>query len=445
MKKWHMIAYSVGSLGTTLSMQCFNTFVPIFYIDRLKLSPALFGLAMTIYAIWNAINDPLAGQISDRTRTRWGRRIPYVAFLTVPMVLSFILVWTPPFSVARGQMTQLFLYFTFIICLLDGLWTFVVLNYTSLFPEMYPNEKQRASVSAWRQVFTVVGLLVGVALPPLLYGPLGWPLTALIFAVVTGVSLLVSLAGSHEAKEFSQEEPLRLRAALLATFKNKSFLLFLVNNIFVTFVFEMLTAAVPFYAKYVLHVGDMETSILLAAAFVAAVPTLYLWTRLTQKRGARDAMMWGLIVFCIGLLPFLLAGSFLTGLLAMLTASAGLSAMLLLGDLLIADIVDEDELETGRRREGMYFGMNGFMIRLGIALKAIVLSATLQVSGYNAYLSEQPASAQLGIRLLIGAVPIVALLIALWATWKYPLHGAYLVDVKERIATLHADKGVVEG
>jgi GPH family glycoside/pentoside/hexuronide:cation symporter len=227
MKKWHMIAYSVGSLGTTLSMQCFNTFVPIFYIDRLKLSPALFGLAMTIYAIWNAINDPLAGQISDRTRTRWGRRIPYVAFLTVPMVLSFILVWTPPFSVARGQMTQLFLYFTFIICLLDGLWTFVVLNYTSLFPEMYPNEKQRASVSAWRQVFTVVGLLVGVALPPLLYGPLGWPLTALIFAVVTGVSLLVSLAGSHEAKEFSQEEPLRLRAALLATFKNKSFLLFL--------------------------------------------------------------------------------------------------------------------------------------------------------------------------------------------------------------------------
>jgi len=76
-----MIADSVGSLGTTLSMQCFNTFVPIFYIDRLKLSPVLFGLAMTIYAIWNAINDPLAGQISDRTRTRWGRRIPYVALL----------------------------------------------------------------------------------------------------------------------------------------------------------------------------------------------------------------------------------------------------------------------------------------------------------------------------------------------------------------------------
>jgi Na+/melibiose symporter-like transporter len=81
MKKWHMVAYSVGSLGTTLSMQCFNTLVPIFYIDRLKLSPALFGISMTIYAIWNALNDPLAGQISDRTRTRWGRRTLYVGLL----------------------------------------------------------------------------------------------------------------------------------------------------------------------------------------------------------------------------------------------------------------------------------------------------------------------------------------------------------------------------
>ena len=83
MKKRHMIAYSVGSLGAALAMQCFNTFAPIFYIDTLKLPPALFGIAMAVYAIWNAINDPLAGQISDRTRTRWGRLIPYIMFLAV--------------------------------------------------------------------------------------------------------------------------------------------------------------------------------------------------------------------------------------------------------------------------------------------------------------------------------------------------------------------------
>ncbi len=150
MKKRHMIAYSAGSLGTALSMQCFNTFAPLFYIDRLKLAPALFGVAMTIHAVWNALSDPLAGQISDRTRTRWGRRIPYILFLTLPTALCFVALWAPPFSAERGQMTELFAYFLAVILLFDTLWTFVVLNWTTLFPEMCPDQKQRAGVPGQR-------------------------------------------------------------------------------------------------------------------------------------------------------------------------------------------------------------------------------------------------------------------------------------------------------
>jgi len=443
MRKRDMIAYSVGSLGTALSVQCFNTFVPIFYIDTLKLTPALFGLAMTVYAIWNALNDPLAGQISDRTRTRWGRRIPYIMFLTIPLVLCFIAVWVPPFRVERGQMTLLFAYFLFIILLFDTMWTFVVLNWTALFPEMYPDLKQRAEVSGWRQVFSVIGVLLGVAAPPLLYGSIGWGWTAVIFGLITGVSLFISLTGSHEKKEFSREPALGLREALAATFRNHAFLLFLVINIFIQFAFEMLTASVPFYAKYVLRAGDMETSALLGTAFVVVIPMLYVWTKVTQKYGARTALLLGLAAFALGLLPFLVADSFATGLLSMAAAGVGLAALMMLTDLLIADIVDEDELTTGRRREGMYFGMNGFMIRLGIALKAIVLSATLQLSGYSAYLTEQPSTALFGMRLLVTLVPIAALAVSFVATWAYPLHGARLAEVKERVAKLHAEKGVV--
>jgi len=443
MRKRRMIAYSVGSLGTALSMQCFNTFAPIFYIDTLKLAPALFGIAMTVYAIWNAINDPLAGQISDRTRTRWGRRIPYIMFLTVPLVLCFILVWVPPFRVDVGQMTLLFAFFLLVILLFDTLWTFVVLNWTALFPEMYPDLKQRAEVSGWRQVFSVIGLLLGVAAPPLLYSSIGWGWTAVIFGIITGSSLLISLTGSREKKEFSQEPALSLKQALAATFKNRTFLLFLVINLFIQLVFEMLTASIPFYAKYVLRVGDVETSALLGTAFVVAVPMLYVWTKATQKYGARTTLLLGLVVFAVGLLPFLVASNFVSGLLSMAAAGAGLAAMMMLTDLLIADVVDEDELTTGRRREGMYFGMNGFVIRLGIALKAILLSTTLQLSGYNAYLSEQPATALFGMRLLVTLVPIMALAVSFVVAWVYPLHGARLAEVRERVAKLHAEKGVV--
>ncbi|HUT16518.1 MAG TPA: MFS transporter [Anaerolineae bacterium] len=443
MQKRHMIAYSAGSLGAALAMQCFNTFAPIFYIDTLKMAPALFGIAMTIYAIWNAINDPLAGQISDRTRTRWGRRVPYIKYLTVPLVLCFVAVWVPPFRVDAGQMTLLFAYFLFVILAFDTVWTFVVLNWTALFPEMYSDFKQRAEVSGWRQVFSVIGVLLGVAAPPLLYSSIGWGWTAVIFGIITGLSFLISLTGSREKEEFSREPALSLRQALAATFKNRSFLLFLVINIFVQFVFEMLTASMPFYAKYVLGVGDMETSALLGTAFIVAMPMLYVWTKATQKYGARTTLLLGLVVFALGLLPFLVASSFVTGLLCMAATGVGLAAIMMLTDLLIADIVDEDELTTGRRREGMYFGMNGFMIRLGIALKAIVLSTTLQLGGYDAYLSEQPAAAVVGMRLLVTLVPIVALAAAFVGAWVYPLHGARLGEVRERVAELHARKGAV--
>ena len=347
------------------------------------------------------------------------------------------------FRVDAGQVTLLFAYFLFSILALDTVWTFVVLNWTALFPEMYPDFKQRAQVSGWRQVFSVIGVLIGVAAPPLLYSSIGWTWTALIFGVITGLSFFISLTGSREKEEFSREPALSLKQALSATFRNRAFLLFLVINIFVQFVFEMLTASMPFYAKYVLGVGDMETSALLGTAFVVAIPMLYVWTKATQKYGARTTLLIGLVVFAVGLLPFLVASNFVTGLLCMAATGVGLAAMMMLTDLLIADIVDEDELTTGRRREGMYFGMNGFMIRLGIALKAIVLSATLQLTGYDAYLGEQPAAAVFGMRLLVTLVPVVALAVAFAGAWVYPLHGAKLAKIRERVAELHASKGVV--
>src|SRR5512136_1476635 len=93
-----MVAYSAGALGFVLCYQCFSTYAEFFYIDVLKVPASWIGVAMAVYGIWNAINDPLAGQISDRTRSRWGRRLPYLIFGSVPLVLCFILVWVPPYA-----------------------------------------------------------------------------------------------------------------------------------------------------------------------------------------------------------------------------------------------------------------------------------------------------------------------------------------------------------
>jgi GPH family glycoside/pentoside/hexuronide:cation symporter len=128
---------------------------------------------MVIYGIWNAINDPLLGQISDRTRTKRGRRIPYVLWGSLPFALAFMLVWLPTKSWFGGDSVKLFIYFIIAVFLYDGLYTLVILNWTAIFPEMYKTQEERTRVSALRQVLGVLGSIIGSVLPPLLYNKIG--------------------------------------------------------------------------------------------------------------------------------------------------------------------------------------------------------------------------------------------------------------------------------
>lgn len=435
------LAYSSGNLAALISYQAFVAFVQFFYIDTLKLPAMLVAtIGWTIYGIWNAINDPLAGQLSDRTHTRWGRRIPYIAFCTLPLAITFALVWSPPFRVEAGQTNLLFAWFLTTILIFDGLWTVVVLNWTSLFPEMFPTLAERAQVSGLRQAFSIIGLLLGVALPPLLYGSIGWGPMGLLFGVITALFFFITLLGSREKMEFSREESLPFLTALGATLKNRSFLPFVGANILIQFAFLILPATVPFYAKYVLRVGEGETSALLATVFVVAMFLLFPWMKTTVRLGARQALMAACLLFAVTLLAFLVVSDFSGALIAMAAVAIGLAGLLLLTDILISDIIDEDELKTGVRREGMYFGINGFLIRLAFVLQGWVMGTVLTVTGYVPDLAMQSEAAIAGLRLLMSFIPMAGLIGAFVFLVFYPLHGVRLAQVKEQVARLHEEK-----
>ena len=120
--------------------------------------------------------------------------------------------------------------------------------------------------------------------------------------------------------------------------------------------------------------------------------------------------------------------------------SFGLAGIMVLLDIFIADVTDEDEVKTGLRREGMYFGVNGFMIRLGISLNAVILGNVLVKTGYDANLAVQPDSALLGLRFLMSFVPIVAVVLAILVLRGYPLDGGRLTEIKSKLADMHASK-----
>ncbi len=455
------LLYASGSLGVALSYQAFSAYIQFLYIDILGVRAAWIGLVWALYGVWNAVNDPLSGYWSDRTRTRWGRRVPWMAGSLLPLAITFYLLWFPFGGAARPAWSEisLLVYFLAIVLLFDFFWTVFVMNWTALFPEMTSNESERAGLSAGRQVFSIFGLLIGVALPPILAGAdwSGRGSMALLLTVVTLVFSALGLLGSRERPEFAAEPSPPFMASLRLTLRNRDFLAFLGANLMIQYVFLGMVAAVPFYAKYVLRIqgpttlfgltldADLQNSVLLAAAFLAALPAMAVWWALARRFGAWRALRFCCLTGAATAVYFFFPNTFAGGLLGTTLFGLSLAGLLMLTDPLVADITDEDEVQTGARREGMFFGINGLVIRFAFVIQGLLTALIFTVTGYvsptaGALFPEQPASALFGLRLLIGGFTALALVAAFVFLGGYRLHGARAARVRAEAAALQARK-----
>ena len=349
--------------------------------------------------------------------------------------------------------------FLFIVLLFDFFWSVYVMNWTALFPEMAQGESQRAGVSAQREVFSIFGLLVGVALPPLLAGA-DWSnrgSMAALLTAVTFVSLLLGLLGSRERPEFAAAPSPSFRESIRLTLGNRNFIIFLAANLMIQYVFLAMASSIPFYAKYVLHIqgpttlfgvtldADLQNSLLLAAAFLAALPAMAVWWALARRYGAWRALRAAALLAAATALYFFFPQTFAAGILGTTLFGLSLAGLLMLTNPLLADITDEDEVLNGARREGMFFGMNGLIIRLAFVIQGLLTAVVFTLTGYvspsaGVLFPPQPDTALFGMRLLTGGVPAIALVVAFLLLGSYTLHGARAAQVRAQAATMQADK-----
>jgi Na+/melibiose symporter-like transporter len=409
------VAFSAGNFSVNLIYQAFATYIVFYYVDVLRVKPGWISLAMVIHGIFNAVLNPLIGHISDRTKSRWGRRIPYMLFGMVPLSVVFALLWFP---LATG--TALFWYFFIMVLLYDILFVVVVLNYSALFPEMFVTIRERATVSSWRQMFGVLGLIVGVALPPLLYSHIGWETMGIIFGVLSFVFLGIMIKGCVE-REAHDAVPFKFMEAMRITFMNRAFITYVIGNFFLQFTFALLSASIPFFTKYVLGQSDEANTWILGSIFVIAIPFVYIWGRWTQRLGARRAILVAIACYALALLPFAIVQNLPQTIIVALAIGFSLAGLLVLIDVLLAEVIDQDERKTGMRREGMYFGVNGFIVRWSISLQAIVIGTILEMSGYVANQPIQPDSAIWGMRWMLSGIPALAMVCAFISYILYPL------------------------
>lgn len=438
MKNSANLLYSCGGFAASLSLSVFSTYVTFFYIDVLKMPSAVIGIAMVIYGLWNAVSQPIIGQISDRTRTKRGRRIPYILYCMLPFALFFTLIWIPPVKWMHGSIAEMFTYFILITFAFDILATFVFLNWTALFPEMFKTQKQRTKVSAFKQIFGMLGGILAVALPPVIYPIIGWGAMGISFGVLTLVFLALSLMGAKEDPACSHNEGISLVKSMKVALTNKSFLTYVMTDFFVVFTYTLIAAVLPFYAKYVLRIQGVQNSLLMGGAFITALLCVVIWGRIANKIGSKKTIVISLVLYGMALIPYWFSTSFPGAFIGSLLVGIGMAGANVNLVVLLSDVIDEDELKTGVRREGVYFGINGFMERIVVCAEALILSGVLAMSGYNANLSaaQQPQSALVGIRVILVLIPLAAITGAFLFIRKYSLTGDRLREVKRKLEPL---------
>lgn len=408
-RKVSPVRYSMGMLGLSIPSQAFTVFLMFYYVETLNLAVGLAAIGRSIFAVWDAVDNLIFGYLSDNTRTKWGRRRPWLIIALPIYLFLFIMVYSVPEIFSEGN--RLFWYFTIIIFLYETAATILWGNYGALFPEIFKDTSVRANASAIKQVFAIIGMVIGIAVTPIVYGLVGFTKMAIIYGLVGGLIILYSVLGSHEDKDSTLQPTMPFVEAFKVTLTNKPFWLYSLAYTFIQFVFGLLMAGIPFYAKYTLGLDSNMTSIMMASVFVVAMPMVTIWAKLIKKMGASKTWLIGVVVLSITVLPLGLANNLITGIIAGAILGLGYCGVLVSGEVVTSEIIDRDAKKTGVRREAIYLSVYGFIIRISGVLQSAAFALIGLLFGYVN--GDNPgAHPAIAFKFFMSVIPFIALCLA---------------------------------
>jgi GPH family glycoside/pentoside/hexuronide:cation symporter len=438
--------YGLADLGFALITSAMQFFLLFYYTDVAGINPALAGAALMVGKLtWDALNDPLFGYWSDRTRSRFGRRRIYMLIGAVPLGIA---AWVM-FSLPKGLSgAPAFFAVLLSFWLVDTFHTMTTTPYYALTPELTRDYNERASLTSIRMVFSVFGYILGAALTTILAGIFqgagldlqqAWSATGAVFGAVALTTTLITTFSVKENPELAGE-PSKLPPikAVFTSFKNKPFIILMIAFILSSFSFTILTALVPYFIQYQLDMGDQVSFVLLVMLVMIGI-FLIPAKIVSDKINKGPSYALGLFIASVAVITSFFFPRGPTPLIYVVAAVAGLgfSAQWVFPWSMLPDVIEYDEKMTGERREGIYYGLWAFLTKFTSALGIAVSGWALGLFGYVPNV-EQTAQALFGIRLFFSVVPSLVILVSLPFLIWYPItrksHSELLHELAERMA-----------
>ena len=420
------LMYGVGDGGINLADTTVGLLFAIFLTDIVGLRPGLAALVVFLGRTFDYINDPIIGYLSDRTRSRWGRRRPFILFGMLPFALAYMLLWwIPPFTTQVG----LAIYYGVAFVLYDTFATVLYMPYFALTPELTSDYDERTSLTTYRMVFSTLGAMVAFIVPLAIIGTMNPQSAGRVQAVGTGVAVISILPmiavflGTRERSEYQDQKQAGLKESIMAAVKNKPFLYATGIFLFGWVALDITQATLLYFLKYRMQL-EKQYDLVFGLLFIAALVSFPFWNYVAKRWDKKKAVMFGMSFLALAIigmgfmrpewgLPLVLVFSALVGI--------GLGAIQVLTWAMIPDAVEWDELQTGQRHEGMFYSLVQTLRKIGSSLSLPFVLLMLEWTGYVANASAQPPATIAGIQALIGPVPAVFLLVGIVFAARYPL------------------------
>lgn len=453
---WRKFAYALGHFGATISSDMVNVFVMTYYPVILKLNPMAVGAALVWPRLWDAVSDALMGHVSDRTKSRWGRRRPYLLFGAPLLALTTWLMFAPPSWLSEHGMI---IYIMIISFVYYTSYTIIIVPYTALGAELSVDYHERTRVQIWRSVLLYcVQFIV----------PCTWWLTQRsifpnervgamwvtgAYGILIIIPLWICFAGTREDAELQTRKGVPFLQAFKITFTNKTFVVFCA-----AYAILLVALWAGFgMANYVSIYHTFGGSDRLGAGRMQMITGLV--SGVTMILGS---IGWGWLGTRMGKKPAFIACLASAGLMAPLawflftpaypylqlifSAVVGLAfgGLQVFPFAMIADICDADELTSGARREGAYNGITAFVIKLGFSANFLITGTLLKLCGFEESIEVQSLEAVTQMRVLLCVIPLIGMLLTVAVLWFYPLSERRVREIRTILEDRRAQAVAIE-
>ncbi len=446
-QKYSWITLFQIQLGYLLTNMCsiIMGYIYFFYITVVLLPIPLYILSNSLFTVYNAVNNPIIGHYCDKSTRfvkRWGKRFPWIVIGIIGTAISIIFLFFIPFSNYKGMPIAVSIYLFFILVLYDTFFALLMVNLQSFFQYKVRDDDDRRVAGGFLIIAGSIGMILPSIFLPYIVDALGisqissWTITAVIFAGVFIIVLFLMLSAIRETPEMKahwavikEKVSLSFIKAFITGLRLRSFNAYNISSLLYAVTTSITLAMLPFFITFVLNLPLTGVTLPMILFLLAVPASSPLWVKLGNKWGTRKVYILGFFIMIPFYLPFLWIQNYNLLLLLFVIIGVAFGAQAVMQTPVDANVIEEACLAAKSRHEGIFNGVQSFIVTFSWAVQVILMGVIQLATGFDQNATVQPSSALFGIRLLLSIIPIIVLVIGGIAFWT--LYNITPARVKE--------------